>query len=275
MANHISHAALPYPVKGARFTLLVRYLNSSGVPTDPVTPDTEVSKDGAAFTDCTEEVATITGSNGMGYITLTGDETDCSALGVAAKVASGPNNQLLDLSPRVLPTLRSGTAQAGAAGTITLDSSASAVDDFYNGCIVQTTGGTGGGGGSGKLNNQARVITDYVGSTKIATVEPNWETTPDNTTTFKVLLTELALQRLAKLGGDGLDAVLVESGGTPSTINARQALSALCAANCGVIAGATSLTVTAAAMGAPATTRITFTVDGSGNRTAVTYNLPA
>lgn len=187
MANSATHAALPVPIKGARFTVQVPYLNSSGVPTDPTTPDTEVSKDGGAFADCTEEVTTISGSNGFGYITLTGDEMNCSMLALAAKVASGPNNTLMEIRPQVLRSVRSGTAQAGAAGTITLDSGASATaSGAYTGMIVKTTGGTGGGGGSGSLNNQARMITNYDPTTKIATVVPNWETNPDNTTTFEI-----------------------------------------------------------------------------------------
>lgn len=73
---------------------------------------------------------------------------------------------------------QSGTAQAGAAGTITLASGASSVNDYYNYQIVTLTGGTGAG--------QARIISDYVGSTKVASVNGNWATTPDNTTTYTV-----------------------------------------------------------------------------------------
>jgi len=193
MANHVSHAALPYPIKGCRYTLLIPYLDADGDPTDPTTPDTERSIDAAAFADCTEEVSTITGSNGMGYITLTGDEMNGSLIAVAAKVASGPKATLAMLQPRVLPVFHSGTAAAGAAGTITLASGALAIDDIYNGMIIRTTGGTGGAGGSGSQGNQARVITDYVGSTKVATITPNWETNPDSTTTYEVLLTEVSL----------------------------------------------------------------------------------
>ena len=88
MANSVSHAALPYPVRGCRFTVLIPYLNNKGEPEDPVAPDTERSIDGAAFADCTEELTVLTGSNGMGYITLTGDELNGALVGVAAKVAS-------------------------------------------------------------------------------------------------------------------------------------------------------------------------------------------
>lgn len=69
-----------------------------------------------------------------------------------------------------------GTAQAGAAGSITLASGESATDDYYNGQVVWITSGTGAG--------QFRVIDDYVGATKVASVSPNWATNPDNTSVY-------------------------------------------------------------------------------------------
>src|SRR5262245_52753811 len=128
MSNHVSHFALPFAVKGARFSVEVPYLDADGDPTDPTTPDTEVSKDAAAFADCTEEVTTISGSNGFGYIPLTGDGLNCSIAVVAAKVASGPKATLLSIRPRVLPLVSTGTAQAGASGSITLASGAPTFD---------------------------------------------------------------------------------------------------------------------------------------------------
>ena len=73
---------------------------------------------------------------------------------------------------------RTGTAQAGTSTTITLDASALANDDIYNGSTITITGGTGAG--------QIRVISDYVGSTKVATVSVAFATTPDNTSIFAV-----------------------------------------------------------------------------------------
>jgi len=70
-----------------------------------------------------------------------------------------------------------GTASAGAATTITL-AGGTATDDIYNNMYVITTGGTGPG--------QIRKITDYVGSTTVASVA-TWDVTPDNTTTFIVV----------------------------------------------------------------------------------------
>lgn len=184
MATHISHASTPYPVKNARFTVIVPFLDADGDPTDPTTPDTEVSQDGGAFADAAEEVTTISGTNGMGYITLTGAETNNSAVGVAVKVASGPKATLMMLYPRNLVVVSSGTLAAGSAGGGTL---AAAPGYDFCGCFLRTTGGTG-GGGTGGANNQVRKIVTCTPSTGAFTVSPNWETTPSTDTTYDVLL---------------------------------------------------------------------------------------
>lgn len=54
------------------------------------------------------------------------------------------------------------TAQGGTTTTITLDASASAIDDAYNGWWVEITSGTGA--------SQVRRIKDYNGTTKVATI---------------------------------------------------------------------------------------------------------
>lgn len=77
------------------------------------------------------------------------------------------------------PTGHSGTAQGGAASTITLTSTASAVTDFYKGQVIHLTGGTG--------QDQSRVIIAYNGTSKIATVSRAWATNPDSTTTYSIM----------------------------------------------------------------------------------------
>lgn len=86
-------------------------------------------------------------------------------------VAAGSFGQSLQL-------IRSGTAQAGASTTITLDASASAINDFYNNTLIEIIGGTGAG--------QARFISDYVGTSKVATVSEVWSTTPDSSSVFAI-----------------------------------------------------------------------------------------
>lgn len=71
-----------------------------------------------------------------------------------------------------------GTAQAGASSSITLASGASSTTNIFRGATITTTGGTGDG--------QSRNITAYNGSTKVATVSPAWDTTPDSTTTYSI-----------------------------------------------------------------------------------------
>jgi hypothetical protein len=71
---------------------------------------------------------------------------------------------------------RTGTAQAGAASSITLDASASATNDLYNYSYISLFSGTGAG--------QTRQITDYVGATKVATTNLAWTVNPDATSVF-------------------------------------------------------------------------------------------
>jgi hypothetical protein len=72
-----------------------------------------------------------------------------------------------------------GTAQTGStATTLKLAAAASAVDDVYIGAKVRITGGTG--------NGQSATIIDYVGSTKVATVDRPWTVTPDATSLYSI-----------------------------------------------------------------------------------------
>jgi hypothetical protein len=66
--------------------------------------------------------------------------------------------------------LISGSAQAGNDKTITLATTASGTNGIYTGLQIEITEGPGAG--------QVRKITDYVGSSKVATVSPDWTTNP-------------------------------------------------------------------------------------------------
>lgn len=71
------------------------------------------------------------------------------------------------------------TLASGTTSTVVFQNSASAVNDIYNGCMVFIDSGTGAG--------QYREITGYVGSTRTATVAPNFDTSPDGTSIVSVL----------------------------------------------------------------------------------------
>lgn len=98
--------------------------------------------------------------------------------GSVGSIASGGITNASIAADTGFKSFRSNTAQAGGASTITLDASASATNDLYNNNLVVLTGGTGAG--------QSNYITDYDGTTKVATVNTAWTVQPDNTTTFAI-----------------------------------------------------------------------------------------
>lgn len=102
-----------------------------------------------------------------------------------ARTAAGPKiageaSLGLRVRPYILTSVRDDTAagDGGDTDTIELDAGASAVNDFYNGMVIAINGGTGDG--------QVRTIIDYVGATKIATLDSEWDEVPDATSEFIV-----------------------------------------------------------------------------------------
>lgn len=81
------------------------------------------------------------------------------------------------VGPRGMLT-RSGTAQSGTSTTITLATGDETNSAQYTQAFIKITGGTGSG--------QLRVIKGYNGSTKVATLQTAWTTTPDNTSVYTV-----------------------------------------------------------------------------------------
>lgn len=71
-----------------------------------------------------------------------------------------------------------GTGAGGSSSTIVLAATASSTDDYYNGMVVEITSGTGSG--------QERFIVDYDGATQTATVNRNFDTTPDATSVYAI-----------------------------------------------------------------------------------------
>ena len=72
-----------------------------------------------------------------------------------------------------------GTAAAGASNSITLAAGASSTNDFYNGQVIRITAGLGIG--------SVFLITEYVGSTKVATLRPiGAAVTLDNSSVYSI-----------------------------------------------------------------------------------------
>jgi hypothetical protein len=173
-----------FAIHNARLRVIFPILDSTGSPvTGAASLDTELSQDTGTFADATNEATEIATSSGVYYLDLVAGELDTKSTAAIVKTATaGAKTTILTIYPKRLPVIRTGTAQAGAGSTITLDSGASAVDDFYNGCYVNCTNNS-----PSNVQGQARRITDYVGSTKVATVEAAWGTNPSSATTFEIL----------------------------------------------------------------------------------------
>jgi hypothetical protein len=186
--------ALPYPIYGAPFTIVYPFRDADGdLVTGATTPDAEISKNGDTFADCTNESTEIATNSGVWYLSLTGTELTCDVATIIGKSASaGMKTAVATLYPRKLVTVRSGTsASAGTStSTIVFDASASAVDDYYNGMVCIATIDS---------NLEARVISDYTGSTQTATVVPDWNVAPDSDDTFVIKLPEGAFFKQANV----------------------------------------------------------------------------
>lgn len=194
--------AHPFPIYNARFRVIFPILDADGdLVTAASTPDSEASQDSGTFADVTNEATELATSSGMYYLDLIATEMDTVSTTVIVKTATaGAKTTPLTLHPIRLPVLRTGTAQAGAGTTITLDAGAPAIDDYYNGCYVNITNNS-----PANALGQARLITDYVGSTKVATVAAAWGTNPSSASTFEILQAPGVSVNVASWAGTPVD----------------------------------------------------------------------
>lgn len=138
--------------------------------------DAEISGDGGAFADCGAAETEI-GTTGFFYVDLTAAETAYDWVTFQFKASNAGAVTYIE-HICFEEASDSGVAQSGASTTITLRSGASATNDIYNGQQIEIVRGTGAG--------QVRAVTDYVGSSKVATVDRAWATNPDSTSVYVV-----------------------------------------------------------------------------------------
>lgn len=122
-----------------------------------------------------------TGGAGIDWANVKAPTTSLNLSGTTIGALTA-NNDKTGYSLTALESLNvhSGTAQSGSTSTtLNLAAGASATDQIYRSEVLKLYGGTGAG--------QARVIVNYDGTTKIATVDRAWLIAPDNTTTYAVL----------------------------------------------------------------------------------------
>ena len=156
----------------------------------------------------------ITGGTGDGQCRLILEYTGASKVAVVDrnwKVNPDATSDYKILADAGRENINEGLAQAGAAGTITLNALASASDDAYNNQLVFIRSGTG--------EDQVRLVTDYDGTTKIATVGTNWAVNPDATSGYVMLPTSIySSAEISALINSSLDSAIPASP-TANSIN--------------------------------------------------------
>jgi hypothetical protein len=193
-ANANANGGLPILSSGAStlnytvptVTTTATATNLTNAPTNgDFTAAMKTSLNAATPASITGAVGSVTGNVGgdvQGKV-LGGGASNFSAVGVQADVeqwgTAGIANTQQGLPYITANVVRDGTAQAGGASSITLDSGASATDNLYRGCVLWIRGGVGAG--------QSRTIVSYVGSSKVATVDSPWVTNPTNASFFSLL----------------------------------------------------------------------------------------
>lgn len=228
---------------GAQFTIVVSSITADGQTVNFIPGIFRIGPVEANVTQYGGTAGTF--ASGIPSVSLTTSSRDAVADQVwdeaaSGHVAAGSYGQAHNI-------IRANTAQAGDGTHITLDASASAVDDFYNNQKIFITAGTGAG--------QGRIISDYVGSTKVATV-PTWATNPSSDSVFVITPFGSIPGASAPTAGEVADAVWDEARADHVTATTFGAL------------GTTLLRVNTAQAG----TASTITLDASASATNDLYN---
>ncbi len=176
--------ALDQPIYGSHYLVSFPILDADGDPVTGATGlDSEVSIDLGTFTDCTNEATELATSSGVYYLYLTGAEMTGKIITVRIQTTSaGAKTTVLSILPVRMQIITTGTAQAGAASTITLAASTSKVDNDLAGYYVRCNNNSPSG-----VQYATRKIISNVASTQVATVESAWGTNPSSATTYDIL----------------------------------------------------------------------------------------
>jgi spore maturation protein SpmB len=241
----------------------------------PAAGDVKVSKDGGAFANITTLPTFIASAAALNW-TLSAAETEATevVIQVIDSATKAVQDQFFRLQTTKASALQVGVPQAAqSAGdtAITLDATAAAQTDFYKGSVVAIISGDGA--------NQARIITAYNGTSKVATIDRGWDvalTTGGTRSVFAVFpqglnqpltsgQTTAAVPTTAQIATEIFDTQTVEAGMT-----FRGALRLMGAVLAGRRSGTGSGTEVFNAAVTNAKPRVTATIDGNGNRTNVT-----
>lgn len=89
-----------------------------------------------------------------------------------------PANEIQFQDGHLPIVLESANAQGGSLNTIVLSSGSSSLDNYYKDLYIKIISGTGAG--------QVRKITNYIGASKTAEVDQDWDTNPSASSLYKI-----------------------------------------------------------------------------------------
>ncbi len=155
--------------------------SQAGVDSNAVVLDS-----GASSTDGAYDPAVIVIVNGAGLgqsrlIMQYNGSTKTAIVDRDWKITLNDTSEYVILADPGRESVNEGLAQGGGASTITLNANASSQDDAYIGQVVFLRSGVGA--------DQACRVTDYDGTTKVATVAKPWAVQPTNKTGYVMLPT--------------------------------------------------------------------------------------
>lgn len=156
--------------------------NMTQISGDTVAADNaEAFFDGTGYAGTNNVIPTVTIVNGIATVVI-----DAIVDAVWDEILNGSTHNIAGSAGRRLRQLASvivhaGTAQGAGTGNnqIQLDTGASSTNGVYDPSLVFIEAGTGAG--------QCRLILQYNGSTRTATVDRDWRVNPDNTSEFVII----------------------------------------------------------------------------------------
>ncbi len=233
---------------GKRLRQLASQVVHSGTAQGSGTGNNQIRLDaGASSTNGVYDPALISIINGTGagqtrlIIDYVGGVTQIATVDRDWRTNPSTDSEFIIYADAGRNHVNEGLAQGGAASSITLNANASAEDDAYNNQLVFIRSGHGA--------DQVRVITDYNGDTKVATVDTPWVGGLEpNTTSGYVLIPEhvhlvseiqvgLATQASVDVIDGNVDAIKAKTDSLPAdpasntVVNTRASQSSLDALN--------------------------------------------
>jgi hypothetical protein len=204
----------------------------------------------------------ITGGAGVGQSrTILSYAADTVATVTRDWVTAPDGTSVFEIYGADIPAiLESGTATAGSANTITLDSGASGTANIYKDNFIMITGGVGIG--------QTRLIGAYSAG-RVVTVVPAWTTQPDSSSVYQIV--PMGRVDIAGVSGS-LEDIAEFSSVVEGTYTLQDTLKLLLAYLGGKASGGGTNTVTFRDTG-DTTDRVVQTVDANGNRSAVVLDV--